>query len=100
VRPKLKTKPSSASSQGVPTSLRGFTLTSLSQDRRTPMNTLPFAIPDLRETCQPIASLPIKLPLFALDALQTQADQLRCNRTTLARTLLIRGLKQLEQGIE
>jgi len=58
----------------------------------------PFIIPDLREPGQPMASLPIKLPLSAHDELQAQADRLRCNRSALARTLLIRGLVQLEVG--
>jgi hypothetical protein len=47
-----------------------------------------------------MANLPIKLPLSALDALQAQAERLRCNRSALARSLLIHGLQQLEQGIE
>ncbi len=62
------------------------------------MSTQPFIIPDLRDPGQPMASLPIKLPLSALDALQAQAERLRCNRSALARTLLIRGLVQLEVG--
>lgn len=64
------------------------------------MNTQPFTIPDLRQPGQPMASLPIKLPLSTLEALQAQADRMRCNRTALARTLVIRGLQMLEQGIE
>jgi hypothetical protein len=62
------------------------------------MSAQPFIIPDLRDPGQPMASLPIKLPLSALDALQAQAERLRCNRSALARTLLIRGLVQLEVG--
>lgn len=60
------------------------------------MNTQPFTITDLREPGQPMANLPIKLPVSTLEALQAQADKLRCNRTALARTLLIRGLEQME----
>lgn len=43
-----------------------------------------------------MASLPIKLPLSALDAQQAQAERMCFNRTALARSLLIRGLQQLE----
>lgn len=60
------------------------------------MSTQPFTIPDLREPGQPMASLPIKLPLSALEALQAQADRMRCNHTALARTILLRELAQLE----
>ena len=63
------------------------------------MSAQPFIIPDLREPGQPMASLPIKLPLSALEALQAQAERMRCNRTALARTLLISGLQRLEQEI-
>lgn len=62
------------------------------------MSTQPFTIPDLREPGQPMASLPIKLPLSTLEALKAQAERMRCNRTALERTLLICGLKQLDQG--
>jgi hypothetical protein len=44
-----------------------------------------------------MASLPLKLPADALTQLQAQADRLRCNRGALARTLIVRGLEQLQQ---
>jgi hypothetical protein len=44
-----------------------------------------------------MASLPLKLPADALAQLQAQSDRLRCNRGALARTLIVRGLAQLEQ---
>lgn len=49
------------------------------------MDTQPFTIPDLRQPGQAMESLPIKLPLSSLEALQAQADRMRCNRTALAR---------------
>jgi hypothetical protein len=44
-----------------------------------------------------MASLPLKIPADALAQLQAQSDRLRCNRGALARTLIVRGLAQLEQ---
>jgi hypothetical protein len=40
----------------------------------------------------------LKLPADALAQLQAQADRLRCNRGALARTLIVRGLAQLQQA--
>jgi len=57
----------------------------------------PFVVPDLRAPGDPMASLPLKLPADALTQLQAQADRLRCNRGALARTLIVRGLEQLQQ---
>jgi hypothetical protein len=45
-----------------------------------------------------MASLPLKLPADAVPRLQAQADRLRCNKTALGRTLLLRGLEELEQA--
>jgi hypothetical protein len=45
-----------------------------------------------------MASLPLKIPAPTLAQLQAQADRLRCNRGALARTLIVRGLEQLQQA--
>jgi hypothetical protein len=58
----------------------------------------PFVVPDLRAPGEPMSSLPLKLPADALAQLQAQADRLRCTRGALARTLIVRGLEQLEQA--
>ena len=63
---------------------------------RTPR---PFVVPDHRCPGQPMTTLPVKVPSMALEQLQAQADLLGCNRTALARTLLLQGLAQLEAGI-
>ena len=47
----------------------------------------------------PMKSLPIKLPLDELNRLHNQAERLRCFPSALARTLLIRGLDQLDQEV-
>ena len=67
---------------------------------RTPMNPtpFPFVVPDLRAPGEPMSSLPLKLPAPTLAQLQAQADRLRCNRGALARTLIVRGLEQLQQA--
>ena len=59
---------------------------------------LPFVVPDQRAPGEAMASLPLKLPADALAQLQAQSDRLRCNRGALARTLIVRGLAQLEQA--
>ena len=66
----------------------------------TPMDPTPapFVVPDLRAPGEPMSSLPLKLPAPTLAQLQAQADRLRCNRGALARTLIVRGLEQLEQA--
>jgi hypothetical protein len=46
------------------------------------------------------SALPLRLPADAAADLQAQADRLGCNRTALARTLLLQGLAQLEAGTE
>jgi hypothetical protein len=56
----------------------------------------PFVVPDHRCPGQPMGTMPLKLPTAALAQLQAQADRLGCNRTALARTLLLQGLAQLE----
>ena len=58
----------------------------------------PFVVPDLRNPGEAMASLPLKLPADALAQLQAQADRLRCNRGALARTLIVRGLEELQQA--
>ena len=58
----------------------------------------PFLIPDCRRPGQAMAPMPLKLPPAALAQLQAQADRLGCNRTALARTLLLQGLAQLQAG--
>ena len=58
----------------------------------------PFVVPDLRNPGEAMASLPLKLPAAALAQLQAQANHLRCNRGALARTLIVRGLEQLQQA--
>lgn len=58
----------------------------------------PFVVPDHRNPGEPMQSLPLKLPAAALAQLQAQADRLRCNRGALARTLIVRGLEQLQQA--
>ena len=47
---------------------------------------------------EPMQSLPLKLPAFAVAQLQAQSDRLHCNRGALARTLILRGLEQLQQA--
>ena len=44
----------------------------------------------------PMKALPIKLPLDELNRLHNQAERLRCFPSALARTLVIRGLDQLD----
>ncbi len=58
----------------------------------------PFVVPDHRCPGQPMATLPVKVPPVALEQLQAMADRLGCNRTALARTLLLQGLAQLQAG--
>ena len=41
-------------------------------------------------------ALPIKLPLDELNRLHNQAERLRCFPSALARTMVIRGLDQLD----
>lgn len=53
-------------------------------------------IPDLRSPHAAMASLPVKLPASLLARLRDQADRLGCSRGALARTLIVRGLEQLE----
>lgn len=55
-------------------------------------------IPDLRRPGEPMATLPLKIPTEVLPRLQAQADRLKCNRTALGRTLLLKGLEELETG--
>lgn len=57
----------------------------------------PFVLADYRRTNEVMATLPLKLPSDAITQLQAQADWLRCNRGALARTLIIRGLEQLQE---
>ena len=45
---------------------------------------------------QPMKALPIKLPLDELNRLHNQAERLRCFPSALARTLVIRGINQLD----
>jgi hypothetical protein len=45
-----------------------------------------------------MATLPVKVPAAVVAQLQAQADRLGCNRTALARTLLLQGLAQLQAG--
>jgi hypothetical protein len=59
---------------------------------------VPFVVADHRHPGEPMCSLPLKLPAPTLALLQAQADRLRCNRGALARTLIVRGLAQLEQA--
>jgi|688.fasta_scaffold195466_3 hypothetical protein len=56
----------------------------------------PFLIGDHRLPGKPMKSFPLKLPADALLRLQSQADRLKCNKTALGRTLLLKGLKELE----
>lgn len=44
-------------------------------------------------------ALPMKLPLADLARLHLQAERLRCYPSALARTLVIRGLDQLDQEV-
>lgn len=55
-----------------------------------------FVVLDHRCQGQPMAPLPVKVPAAVAAQLQAQADRLGCNRTALARTLLLQGLAQLE----
>lgn len=59
---------------------------------------VPFVVPDHRHPGEPMQSLPLKLPAFAVAQLQAQSDRLHCNRGALARTLILRGLEQLQQA--
>lgn len=56
-----------------------------------------FVVPDLREPGQRMAALQLRIPSTGLEALQEQADRLRCGRVALARALVLQGLEQLEQ---
>ena len=56
----------------------------------------PFLIADHRLPGEPMKSFPLKVPADALLRLQSQADRLKCNKTALGRTLLLKGLKELE----
>ena len=58
----------------------------------------PFVVPDCRAPGVPMQALPLKLPAAALAELQQQADRLRCNRGSLARALLLRGLADLQKA--
>lgn len=60
-------------------------------------NPTPFVVADHRRPGEPMAALHLKLPAAALDLLEQQAARLRCSRAGLARTLLLRGLEQLQQ---
>lgn len=62
------------------------------------MNTLPLVIADHRTPGEPMASLPVKIPAEALERLQAHAARLRCNRTALARDILMRWLEAEEQA--
>jgi len=61
------------------------------------MEPRPLVVADHRCPGQPMAALPLKIPVAALAKLQAQADRLRCNRGALARALLLERLEQLEQ---
>lgn len=56
----------------------------------------PFAVLDSRTPGESMAPLAVKLPAGAIDTLSKQAAVLRCTRTALARTLLLRGLTELQ----
>ena len=45
---------------------------------------------------QPMKAIPVKLPLDELNRLHNQAERLRCYPSALARTMVIRGLDQLD----
>ena len=49
-----------------------------------------------RSPGQPMKAIPIKLPLDELNRLHNQAERLRCFPSALGRTLLIRGLDQID----
>ncbi|MEB3353413.1 MAG: hypothetical protein VKM34_04155 [Cyanobacteriota bacterium] len=53
-------------------------------------------VPDLRTPGHPMAPLPLKIPAAVMATLQAQADRLGTSRGALARTLVLRGLEQLQ----
>lgn len=57
----------------------------------------PFLIPDLRDPAQRMGSLPVKLPPAVLEDLKAQAALLRCNKSSLARHLIVQGLQGLTE---
>ena len=57
-------------------------------------------VADLRDPAAgPMRPCPMKLPAAQLERLQAQADRLRCYPSALARSLVIRGLDELEKGL-
>ena len=58
----------------------------------------PLVVLDHRCPGQPMATLPVKVPAAVVAQLQAQSDRLGCNRTALARTLLLQGLERLQAG--
>lgn len=55
---------------------------------------------DYRQPGQPMAPLPLKIPAAAVSRLKTQAERLNCTRAALARTLLLKGLEELEANVQ
>jgi hypothetical protein len=62
------------------------------------MEPRPLVITDHRTPGQPMACLPLKIPADSLAQLQATATRLHCGRGALARTLIVRGLEQLQQA--
>jgi len=49
-----------------------------------------------RTTGEPMRPLPLRLPAAQLERLNSHAERLRCYPTALARSLVCRGLDQIE----
>jgi hypothetical protein len=55
-----------------------------------------LVVPDLRRPGEAMRQVPLKLPASLVDELQAQADRMGTTRSALARTLVLRGLEQLQ----
>jgi hypothetical protein len=59
----------------------------------------PFAPVDLRSPTAQMQPIGLKLPADLIARIDRQAEILRTTRAALARTLVFRGLEQLEQAV-
>ncbi len=55
-------------------------------------------IRDFRSPGRPLQAMPVKIPADRIAAIQSRADRMGCSRGSLARSLLLQGLEQLEQA--
>lgn len=59
----------------------------------------PIVLRDWRRPGQPFRNLAIKFPAAEMETLQGWAERLQCSRSSLARTLVLQGLEQIETAI-